>query len=89
VWSLSPGSLITLIHYNGDLHDERLCSLLLIFGFLSTALADFTPETIKENVLPDHCGKQWFWVSGPGLRNSCGNFVTVVAVLTPMMPTAP
>lgn len=46
---------------------KRLCSLLLIFGFLSTALADFTPETIKENVLPDHRGKQWFWVSGPGV----------------------
>lgn len=46
---------------------KRLLSLLLAFSFLSTAMADFTPETIKETVLLDHSGKQWFWVSGPGV----------------------
>lgn len=46
---------------------KRLISLLLVLGSLSPAMADFTPESIELEVLPDHTGKNWFWTSGPGV----------------------
>jgi methylamine dehydrogenase heavy chain len=46
---------------------KNLLSLLLVFGCISSTMAAFTPETIQQNALPDHRGKAWFWVSGPGV----------------------